>query len=624
MPGPHLGTFVLLAALAATSAPAQNAPSTMFRGNPEHTGTSNAPLFAGQGGIRWRVRTNGPIRSSPAVTASHLYVGSGDGSLYAITRSSGAITWRFRAGGPVDASPAVAGGLVVAATIAGRIFAVDQASGRLRWARQTGPALPRNSSIGGAWDLWASSPTIVDRTVLIGGVDGIVYALDLTTGREKWRARTGGRVRSTPAVDDGVVAVGSWDGRVYAFDLASGHELWVHRTVGDTLDVGRCGYDCRAVQGSAAIVDGRVFVGARDGGLYALNLATGMREWRVSHHGSWVIGSPAVQEGIVYAGSSDGHFIQAVEAGSGTEVWHLPTRANVLSSPLWVAGMILVGTHRTDAPWGDLLAIDAARGTLRWRLHFDDQINSSPVVADSEIYVGTEGGSIFAIHEVSRIIPQLAVFFDSTLTGEPFAVGGRLAFEYFRESGYQPLDAAGLARFCTDRIADGVPSVVVLAMDILPKTVAPVMSDTVLIRRYLDAGGKVVSFSALLGGAVRDSTGRLRGDDPKPMEQMLGVPASAMDYDQNAARPTTAGRTWGLDQTVYGDYGMDVGAVTVALAVDPYRRATAWVKVFRPDHPGSGYVQLWGLGATVDRLPMIQAVAEYGLLRDVGRNNNAP
>jgi hypothetical protein len=43
--------------------------------------------------------------------------------------------------------------------------------------------------------------------------------------------------------------------------------------------------------------------------------------------------------------------------------------------------------------------------------------------------------------------------------------------------------------------------------------------------------------------------------------------------------------------------------------------ATAWVRNYRPDSPGSGYVQLWAFGATADRLPVIRAVAEYGLLR---------
>lgn len=96
---------------------AQVGPATpMFRGNPEHTGVSSARFFAGQGGVRWRVHTGGPVRSSPAVTATRVFIGSGDGSLYAIDRATGRTVWRFGAGSPVDASPAVAGGVVVAAT----------------------------------------------------------------------------------------------------------------------------------------------------------------------------------------------------------------------------------------------------------------------------------------------------------------------------------------------------------------------------------------------------------------------------------------------------------------------------------------------------------------------------
>jgi hypothetical protein len=84
----------------------------MFRGDPAHTGVSAGALFSGQGGVRWRVRTGGAVRSSPAVTARRVYVGSGDGILYAIDRRAGT----------------VAGGLVIAATSEGRVFAVAEAS----------------------------------------------------------------------------------------------------------------------------------------------------------------------------------------------------------------------------------------------------------------------------------------------------------------------------------------------------------------------------------------------------------------------------------------------------------------------------------------------------------------
>ena len=32
--------------------------------------------------------------------------------------------------------------------------------------------------------------------------------------------------------------------------------------------------------------------------------------------------------------------------------------------------------------------------------------------------------------------------------------------------------------------------------------------------------------------------------------------------------------------------------------------------------PGAGLVQPWNMGANLERLPMIRAVAEYGLLRE--------
>jgi hypothetical protein len=281
---------------------------------------------------------------------------------------------------------------------------------------------------------------------------------------------------------------------------------------------------------------------------------------------------------------------------------------------------LVIATARTDAPEGDLLALDPASGAVRWRLPLDDASNSTPAAADGELYLGTEAGTVLAIHEVSRTVPRLAVFYDSTLTGAPATPGGRLALEYFRELGYQQLGGDSLARFLADRIADDVPSVVVLAGDVLPFTVAPVLADTVLLVRYLKAGGKIVSFSVPLGAAVRDSTGQVLGDDPKRMEQLLGVSSATVDYDEDAATPTPAGREWGINRRLRGDYPISPQAVTQALAINPRGQATAWVRVYRPDRPWAGYVQLWGFGATLDRLPLIRAAAEYGLLRAASRH----
>jgi outer membrane protein assembly factor BamB len=593
----------------------QLATSTMFRSEPAHRGTA-PPLFSGQGGVRWRFQTGGTVRSTPAVTADRVYAGSGDGFLYAINRNDGTLAWRFDAGNPVHASPAVSGDLVVAATLAGRIFAVDETTGALRWSLTSGTLLPLNTRPAGGWDIFVSSPTVVGDTVFIGSPDGNLYALQLASGNQIWKAATGGRLRATPSVSNDLVVVGSWNGRVYAFDRRTGAERWVHRTEGDTLDSRKFGYDRRAIQSSAAIVDGSVFLGSRDDGVYALDLATGARKWRVSHGGSWVIGSPAAGDGRVYAGSSDAHFVQALDAATGGELWHQPTGANVLASPVLAGNNLVIATYRTDAPIGELRVLDPATGSERWRLRLDGSSVSTPVVTTDGVYLGTDGGSIYAISQTQPVIPRLAVYFDSSLASQAFVPGSRLAFEHFRDQGYQPLNAAELARFFTERIADQVPSVVVFAIDAVPASVAPVMADSVLFVRYLRAGGKVVWLGAPPGSLVFDSAGKLAGtEDFKRTQSLLGISTASMDFNELGGHPTAVGREWGIAGWHRGDFPIDQEAVSLPLSVDEAGQANAWVKTYRADRPWAGLVQLWGFGATVDRLPDIQAAAEYGLLR---------
>jgi outer membrane protein assembly factor BamB len=602
-----VAALTLLARPASAQVPGD---AIMFRGNPAHTGVAAGQLFSGQGGVRWRVQTDGAVHSTPAVTATRVFAGSADHHLYAIDRASGRVIWRFDAGSEVYASPAVASGLVIAATLGGRIFAVDERTGGIRWTRQTGAALPLNGTRAAGWDLFVSSPTVVGPTILIGGRDGYVYALDRRSGRERWRAKTNGRVRATPAVADGAVIVGSWDGRVYSLDLATGAERWVHKTEGDTLDSNQWGFDRRAIQSSAAIADGMVFVGSRDGALYGLDAATGQRRWRLSHRGSWVLGSPAVRDGRVYVGSSDGHFVQAVDARSGTEIWRRPTTRNALSSPQLAGDALLVGTTA-----GELLALDAGSGEVRWRLQLDAALNSSPVFAGSEIYVGTDGGDIVAIHEVVPAPARLAVFYDSALARQAGAQGARLAYEYFRQLGYEALDSDSLRAFLAARIADAAPSAVVFAMDVVPKSVAATPGDTTLFRRYLDAGGKVVWLGEPIAAFVRDSAGQPIDLKLERTEQLIGVPSASLDFDQLPAYPTDAGRRWGIDRWLRGDFEWAPAAVGEVLATNELGLASVWVRTYRPERRGSGFVQLWGAGATADRLPIIRAVAEYGLTR---------
>jgi outer membrane protein assembly factor BamB len=71
-----------------------------------------------------------------------------------------------------------------------------------------------------------SSPAVAAGVVFVGSDNDNLYALDATTGHERWRFATEGYQISSPAAANGVVYVGSSDGNVYALDAASGSELW--------------------------------------------------------------------------------------------------------------------------------------------------------------------------------------------------------------------------------------------------------------------------------------------------------------------------------------------------------------------------------------------------------------
>ena len=63
------------------------------------------------------------------------------------------------------------------------------------------------------------------------------------------------------------------------------------------------------------------------------------------------------------------------------------------------------------------------------------------------------------------------------------------------QAGYRVIDGAELKSWMDGHIADGELSVVVMCRDIVPDTVAETQDTNCTIRRYLDAGGKVVWYS---------------------------------------------------------------------------------------------------------------------------------
>lgn len=597
-------------ALAGSPAGAQGDEAAMFRGGPGHPGVYDGAVDR-LGGEAWRFRTGGPVRSSPAVTSGTVYVGSADGRLYALDRRTGAERWRADAGSAVQSSPAVSGDRVYFTTRDNAIHAVDRRTGDPVWRVATGETLPFPWGYEG-WDYILSSPVVVDGVVYAGSGDGGVYALDGATGRQLWRYRTGGRVRSSPAVVDGVAYVGSTDGWLYALDASSGEPRWRFETEGVSLNSADFGYDRRSITSSPAVVDGVVYIGSRDARTYAVDAATGRELWRVEEGSAWTISSPAVADGVIYSARSSSGNVRAIEAATGSELWMLEAGGAVHASAA-VAGRLLFLGSQAD----DLLALDRETGEVRWRFRTGGPITSSATVAGGGVFFGSDDGHVYALAAAEGPAPARAVYWDDARM--PWSVLGsqeshRAIVDHFEAWGYDRLDADALAAFMAARIADGAPSVVVFAMDDLPGTVAPAAEDTVLFRRYLEAGGKVVWPGWPPALYERDpATGERTGLDRERPTRLLGVDHSALNFDIFGVRITGDGRRWGLTADFMGRMGVDPDAADLVLGRDEQGLAVAWVEQYGGG-PGTGFVRV-PAGTDPARLEQLRAVAEYGVFR---------
>lgn len=352
-----------------------------FRHGPSHQGVASGPANL-PGELAWRLATRGKLRGTPVVREGKAYVGSEDGGLYCVSLVDGRLLWRFEAGCELSSSPALAKNLVLFLGRDGVMRALNADTGKVRWETTLGEDLAPKGDPR-LWDLWVSSPLVEGNRVFIGSGNGKVYALELESGKSIWQFTTGGRVRSSPSLWEGRVFVGSFDGNVYAIDAVTGQQQWRFSTGAP-------------VQSSPALAGGNLFVGSRSAAVFALDARTGVLKWRSAHpNGSWVLGSPAVSNGKVVVGSSDEHFVQALDQESGQELWCFPTRGRVLGSPTIQGEVVLVGTE--DA---SLFALDLESGLSLGQNVTEGPIHSSPVPADEFILVASDDSHLSAFRVV--------------------------------------------------------------------------------------------------------------------------------------------------------------------------------------------------------------------------------
>jgi hypothetical protein len=190
----------------------------------------------------------------------------------------------------------------------------------------------------------------------------------------QWAYSFGERVEIEvePIVAAGRVFVGAMNGTMTALNADDGSVEWRFTDAGP-------------IPHSAAYADGRLFFGSLDGNIYALDATSGALLWKVQT-GAPVYAAPAVAGGAVYIGSTSGRFL-ALDVSSGAQRWSYPASQARLPTPFTGAAALSPDGQRIYVGNEDLVAraLDARSGALLWqqRLPGVGMRGTYPVVADN-------------------------------------------------------------------------------------------------------------------------------------------------------------------------------------------------------------------------------------------------
>lgn len=279
-----------------------------------------------------------------------------------------------------------------------------------------------------------SGGVVADGTLFVGSKEGRLVAVSIASGGRQWSeplkmpASGGGfgcmgpaygggcgggpagvAIYGTPTVAGDLVYIGGYNGRIYAFDSGSLAIRWVYP---------REGYLEPIIGGPIAVLN-RVYFSTSDGKVYALDAATGNKEWGFQA-GDKIWATPASSGDTVYIGSFDNK-LYALNAEDGKKKWEFETQGALASTPLIYNNTVYVGSLDKY-----LYAVDAGDGSQRWKFEGEKWFWARPVAYNNVIYAPCLDGKVYFLDAESGREVAEAVDLQSSISSSPVLVDDKV------------------------------------------------------------------------------------------------------------------------------------------------------------------------------------------------------
>jgi len=252
------------------------------------------------------------------------------------------------------------------------VFAVNKKTGKIAWTDELGLSEGARADCGlsrrifrGQWSSLSIGVVNGHKQLYFGAGDGVVYALDLTSGKLQWSADcvlpeqkrnekgfihypdykgpTG--IIATPVFYNNRVYVATGDDpdrgegvgvltcldATKTGDIAAGGKVWTYNKISRSLS-------------TVSIHDGLLIIADFGGDIHCLNAETGEAYWR-HPSGAHAWGSTMVADGKIYFGNEDGDIVVAAARKTFNEISRINVGTPIYSTPTVANGTIYVASQ---------------------------------------------------------------------------------------------------------------------------------------------------------------------------------------------------------------------------------------------------------------------------------------
>jgi outer membrane protein assembly factor BamB len=321
------------AAMISKESPPTESSWASFRATPDQRGVAKS-ILAEKPVLKWEFASPDGWVACVAIVGDHVYAPALSGYLHCLNLKTGAEIWKYRS--------------------------IEDAD-------------PKKFAPG-----FKAAPLVTDSTIYIGDEDGVLHAIDRTTGLKKWVFASDAEIAGCVAPFGENLLLASHDSFLYCL-TKEGTEVWKFQT-NDRINC------------SPGIADTYTFLAGCDEHLRVIDLNTG-KEFRDMPLESFLIASPAVVGDLLYVGTHTG-MVVCVDWRKGEFVWRYegPRKMPFHASAAVTDDLVIVGGHDKHVH-----AIDRLTGKVRWTFQTQARIESSGAVVDRRFFVGSGDKNLYGI-----------------------------------------------------------------------------------------------------------------------------------------------------------------------------------------------------------------------------------